>query len=323
MIENVHVRDIDAPAAEVGSLLAHLGSADDRWWPAPAWIPMVLDRPLGVGADGGHGDIRYHVTEYEPNRRARFDFHPACGLVGYHELMVEPLGDDRTRLRHEVRCEAHGLMRATAPIVERLHDAVLEDLLDNAEREATGTVRQPAQWSLVVRVIRPLTESARPSDVAVPSGATLARDTIDGYGGTDRIDLLDTYSVPAHRTLPADPQVWADAIFRSPPRWVTALMALRQLVVGFVGIERGSYESFATRGRTAREVVLGTDAGHLDFRASVYVSDDAVAVTTIARTNNRRGRLYLKPVGVLHPWVVRSMLARAHRRFVRDTVGRR
>jgi hypothetical protein len=27
---------------------------------------MTLDRPLGVGARGGHGDIRYSVIAYEP-----------------------------------------------------------------------------------------------------------------------------------------------------------------------------------------------------------------------------------------------------------------
>ena len=27
---------------------------------------MVLDRPLALGADGGHGAIRYYVSEYEP-----------------------------------------------------------------------------------------------------------------------------------------------------------------------------------------------------------------------------------------------------------------
>lgn len=43
-----------------------------------------------------------------------------------------------------------------API-EPLDDAVVEDLFDNAEREATGTVVRPAVWSSRVRVLRRLT----------------------------------------------------------------------------------------------------------------------------------------------------------------------
>ena len=42
-------------------------------------------------------------------------------------------------------------------VVEPLHDAVVEDLLDNAEREATGSVARPASWSPRVRVLRRLT----------------------------------------------------------------------------------------------------------------------------------------------------------------------
>ena len=43
-----------------------------------------------------------------------------------------------------------------API-EPLHDVVVEDLFDNAERETTGTVVRPAAWSSRVRVLRRLT----------------------------------------------------------------------------------------------------------------------------------------------------------------------
>ena len=42
-------------------------------------------------------------------------------------------------------------------VVEPLHDAVVEDLFDNAERETTGTVVRPATWSPRVRVLRRLT----------------------------------------------------------------------------------------------------------------------------------------------------------------------
>ncbi|MBF0697319.1 SRPBCC family protein [Actinomyces bowdenii] len=146
MIRNIHERTIQAPASVLAPLLDGLGRDGDRLWPAGSWTPMVLDRPLAVGADGGHGPIRYRVVEYEPGRRVRFVFHPATGISGIHELAVEALGEDRCRMRHVLLGRARGAMRALFPlVVEPLHDAVIEDLLDNAEREATGRVRRPAR----------------------------------------------------------------------------------------------------------------------------------------------------------------------------------
>lgn len=320
MIDNVHTRDIDAPPEAFAALMATLGGPDDRLWPAPAWTPMTLDAPLGVGAAGGHGPIRYRVTAYEPGRRVRFDFDPACGLVGYHELSVTRSGDG-ARLRHVLRCDASGLPRLLRPLLGRAHDAVVEELLDNAEREATGQVRHPARRSLPARLLQRL-EQPRPRAVALPDTAALARETSTRYGGPDHVDLLDSYAVPHHHRLPEDPQVWAEAIFHRPPRWVVALLALRQALVGLVGIRPDDGTAFATQQRTDDEVLLGADSGHLDFRASVHVAGGAVTLTTLARTNNRRGRLYLVPVGVLHPVVVRSMLARARRAFVSEGAGR-
>lgn len=323
MIHNVHIREIEAPVDSVAALLSGLGGHDDRLWPAPAWTPMRLDRPLAVGASGGHGSIRYRVTEYEPGRRVRFTFDPACGVDGHHELTVAPSGEG-TRVEHLLACRTRGLLRLVQPLLIRAHDAVVEDLLDNAEREATGTVRAPARWSPLTRLMQ-RAEAARPRGVPIPAGADLARRTISRYGGSDRIDLVDAYAVPHHRRLPDDPQAWAEAVFHRPPRWVGALLALRQALVGLVGIERDDGSAFETLERTDDEVLLGTDADHLDFRVSVHVTEHAVTVTSIARAKRRRGRLYLLPVRLLHPVVVRSMLARAHRAFVSEasSSGRR
>ena len=150
MIRNVHERVINAPIESLGALLDGLGQKDDRLWPSQSWTPMVLDRPLAVGADGGHGVIRYYVSEYEPG--------PRTGIIGAHELSLDALDDERTRIRHVLIGRARGAMRLMfSAVVEPLHDAVVEDLLDNAEREATGSVARPVSWSPRVRVLRRLT----------------------------------------------------------------------------------------------------------------------------------------------------------------------
>ena len=50
MVRNVHERVVAAPVAVVGPLLDRIGGPDDALWPAPAWAPMVLDRPVALGA---------------------------------------------------------------------------------------------------------------------------------------------------------------------------------------------------------------------------------------------------------------------------------
>lgn len=313
MLHNVHEREIAAPVERLAPLLDRLGGPDDELWPAPAWWPMAFDRPLGVGADGGHGGVRYRVSEHDSGRRLRCELDPGTGLVGYHELSLEALGPGRTRVRHLLVCRLRGAMRLLGPtVLVPLHDAVVEDLLDNAERAGTGTVRTPARWSWWVRVWQRVTERVRARRAATPQGATLVAAVVREWG---RADLVDAWSVPLWRGLPCDPQAWADAVFRDPPGWVAALLSVRQVLVPLVGIERGSPDSFATLDRTVREVLLGQDAGHLGFRASVHVGDGAVTLTTAARARNRRGRAYLAVVRRVHPVVVRAMLVRAHHRL--------
>src|SRR6266545_4192943 len=82
-MRNVQTRIINAPASTVGALIDTLAGPDDQLWPASTWPPLKLDHGLTVGSRGGHGPIRYHVSEYEPGRRVRFTFEPVTGVTGY------------------------------------------------------------------------------------------------------------------------------------------------------------------------------------------------------------------------------------------------
>ncbi|MFW6597965.1 DUF2867 domain-containing protein [Propionibacteriaceae bacterium Y2011] len=312
-MRNVHERVIDAPADVVGALLDDLGGPEDRLWPSPEFWPMVLDRRLQVGADGGHSTIRYRCDVHEPRRRAGFVFLPETGLDGRMDFTVEPLGPSRCRIRLAVDAEPRGLMRLVLPaVVEPLHDAVTEDIFDNAEREATGAVARPARWSPVARALWPVTGDGATA-APIPEEAALLRPWVEGA------DLLDAWQVEWRPGLPTDPQVWADAAFRSPPGWVTALLLLRNQLVRLVGIPQSDASAFRTHERrdgvAGGEVLLGDDDEHLDFRASVLVSGDRVTLSTAAHTHNLRGRLYLVPVRVAHPVIVRAMLNRAARQL--------
>lgn len=126
-----------------------------------------------------------------------------------------------------------------------------------------------------------------------------------------RVDFADAYAVACGPGMPVDPQAWADAIFRDPPRWVVAVLGLREALVGLVGIARGGASSFETLARRADEVLLGTDERHLDFRVSVLREADRVVVSTLVQLHNARGRAYFGLVRKVHPVVVRAMLTRA------------
>lgn len=115
---------------------------------------MRLDRPLQVGAAGGHGPIRYEVEAYEPGRIVRFRLHAPRGFDGFHEFEIVATGAQQTRLRHVLEMTAHGPARITWPIVFRpLHDALVEDCLDGAAR-AVGEPPASRPWSLWVRILR-------------------------------------------------------------------------------------------------------------------------------------------------------------------------
>ncbi|MDT0329982.1 SRPBCC family protein [Nocardiopsis lambiniae] len=154
-VHNVHRRRLTASPAEVGALLDGLASDTDGLWPTDHWPAMRLDRPLGVGAAGGHGPVRYTVVEYTPGERVRFRFSAPRGFDGFHELTVVPEPDGGAVLGHLLRMRARGPALLTWPLLFRpFHDALLEDGLDRAERTLTGTVRTPARWGWYVRLLR-------------------------------------------------------------------------------------------------------------------------------------------------------------------------
>ncbi|MBW0115485.1 SRPBCC family protein [Pseudonocardia abyssalis] len=155
MIRNVHERTVAAPAERVGALLDRLGGPDDVVWPVPEWPPLVLDRALAVGAQGGHGIIRYRVALHDPGRLVGFAFDPASGLVGVHSFTVEPSGAGRTRVRHVMQARPVGAMRLLWPLAGRwLHDALTESFLDRVEYAVGLRPRPTERWSPWLRVLR-------------------------------------------------------------------------------------------------------------------------------------------------------------------------
>lgn len=54
-INNIHRRKLATSPEKVGELIDSLASYNDQLWPHETWPAMKFDRPLQVGAKGGHG----------------------------------------------------------------------------------------------------------------------------------------------------------------------------------------------------------------------------------------------------------------------------
>jgi hypothetical protein len=153
-VRNVHEREFPLPLATVGAMIDSLASHEDRLWPVGKWPSMRFDRPLAVGAIGGHGPVRYSVEEYQPGRTIRFRFSAPRGFNGTHCFEVEKQ-QGKTTLRHVIEMRATGPARLSWPLFFRpLHDACLEDCLDRATMSLGIALPHPARWSIYVRLLR-------------------------------------------------------------------------------------------------------------------------------------------------------------------------
>ena len=169
MVTNTHERRFNVPAAHLERLIDQLASPHDIFWPSDRWPRMQFDRPLGVGARGGHGPIRYVIEWYEPGRDIEFRFTAPEGFNGTHRLTLEAIAPDQCRIRHEIRMTLSGSARLSWPLAFRhMHDALLEDALDQAEAFAEGKPVQQREWTPWVKALRWLmSKRARPSRTAV------------------------------------------------------------------------------------------------------------------------------------------------------------
>jgi len=158
---NAHERSLSADLETVWTLVTSLSADDDELWPRGRWPRMRLDRPLEVGARGGHGPVRYQVAEIRPKQTVAFRFTPDFGLVGTHRFEIVEQGR-RTVLRHVIEGRPRRFMHLVWPLALRpLHDALVEDGLDRAEAAVTGQPWRPRPLSFRVQLLRRLVRPRR------------------------------------------------------------------------------------------------------------------------------------------------------------------
>jgi hypothetical protein len=115
----------------------------------------------------------------------------------------------------------------------------------------------------------------------------------------------------------------AEAIFGQPPNWIRGLMTMRNRIVAPLGLKRPNPNERRSSGRVGifpilsdseSRIVGGLDDIHLDFRVVVDVLTDReanfITLTTLVRTHNLLGRLYLVCVIPFHRMIVQALLRR-------------
>lgn len=162
----------------------------------------------------------------------------------------------------------------------------------------------------------------------IPAGSALR-------AGLERADFWDAYEAPL-RDPALTPLEIALKSFGTTPGWVSALMALRNGLVRLVGLKSvgairvaggkpaAAYRVgdrlgiFTIRAMDDHEILMGIDDRHLNVQVSIVKpmvqsgeGAPRYVVSTMVHIHNALGRLYMLPVGRIHPLVVRAVMRRA------------
>ena len=160
-----------------------------------------------------------------------------------------------------------------------------------------------------------------------------------GRDALPRVDFADAFAVE----LPAGSDLRLASLakvgYEACPAWVKAAMAVRGVLAGAVGLKTGreflpkdeadwqrAVEALSPQfSADGREVLIGLDDWHLDFRASLLVqpgeASTRLVVTTLVYFKHWVGRAYFVPVRIGHRWVVPAMLEALRRRFMQIDSG--
>lgn len=165
---NIHERVIESSPSTVWQWLIALGSAEDRVWPADRWPPLILSDGIIPGSKGGHGPIRYAVGSVVEGERVRFVFDSGWVDSGFHEFRLEEVPSG-TKVVHELSVADPSIV--VIHWIMPLHDALLEDLLDQVEALAVGVVvrRAPLSKPVSTRLAVMAAVEAKP----LPAGGEL------------------------------------------------------------------------------------------------------------------------------------------------------
>lgn len=150
---NIHKREINQPKYEVAKLFKTLATENDLMLETNKWSPMKLDKGLQVGSKGGHGPMKYFVTDYKEDNLITFQFDLA-GFNGFHKFELRELETNKTELSHIIDMATKGSATLKWALAIRwLHDAYTEDAFDKVDNYFSAN-KKSSKWSWWVRILR-------------------------------------------------------------------------------------------------------------------------------------------------------------------------
>jgi hypothetical protein len=150
---NFHRREITQPKSKIAKLFKTLATENDMMLATDKWSPIKLDKGLAVGSKGGHGSIKYFVTDYQQDKSITFQF-DLTGFDGFHKFELKELETHKTELSHIIDMTTTGSATLKwAFAIRWLHDAYIEDAFDKVENHFSVD-KKSSKWSWWVRTLR-------------------------------------------------------------------------------------------------------------------------------------------------------------------------
>ncbi|WP_462219280.1 hypothetical protein [Ferruginibacter sp.] len=157
---NIHNREITQPKSEVAKLFKTLATENDLMLATEKWSPMKLDKGLQIGSKGGHGPLKYFVTDYQKDNSITFQF-DLTGFNGFHKFELLVSEANKTKLKHTIDMTTTGLATLKWALAIRwLHDAYIEDAFDKVENYFTKD-KKSSEWSWWVERLRKIMKPKR------------------------------------------------------------------------------------------------------------------------------------------------------------------
>lgn len=130
---NLHYRILQQPSSVITPMLSSLSTKNVMMLATDKWPRMRLDQGLVPGSKGGHGPIRYTVSDYREGESITFTF-DMSGFDGFHQFKIEKLEEGVTKLSHVIDMKTSGWATLKWILAIRwLHDAFIEDTFDRLE----------------------------------------------------------------------------------------------------------------------------------------------------------------------------------------------